>query len=414
MKINNLLNRNIFYLSIVQGSNFLLPLITFPYLVRVLGPHNFGLLGFCQATMQYLVLLTDYGFNWTGTRLVATNKNNANKIDSIFWSILYAKIAFSIIALLILIVLCVFIEKYNSLWLIMLSLFPMVIGSIIYPIWFFQGLEKMRLVTICTVTSRLLIIPFIFVYVREPSDILNAALIQSLVYLVAGIMALIIIKRKGLVNEHCFNVNEIIKCITDSWYIFISTSAISLYTTSTAIILGFVSGPAAVGYFNAANTIRSAAQNLLTPITQALYPHISGLIVSDYKSALTIIRKSLRIVGFISFVGGVLLFCFSPQIVEIGIGKSYVESIDVLRIMAFVPFIVMLSNIFGVQTMLPLNYKKQFSMILIIGAVFNLCLIFPLTILYSQNGAALSLLSTEILVTVLMYIFIKRKRIGIF
>lgn len=364
--------------------------------------------------MQYLVLLTDYGFNWTGTRLVATNKNNTNKIDSIFWSILYAKIAFSIIALLILIALCIFVEKYNSLWLIMLSLFPMVIGSIIYPIWFFQGLEKMRLVTICTVASRLLIIPFIFVYVREPSDILNAALIQSLVYLVAGIMALIIIKRKGLVNEHCFNVSEIIKCITDSWYIFISTSAISLYTTSTAIILGFVSGPAAVGYFNAANTIRSAAQNLLTPITQALYPHISGLIVSDYKSALTIIRKSLRIVGFISFVGGVLLFCFSPQIVEIGIGKNYVESIDVLRIMAFVPFIVMLSNIFGVQTMLPLNYKKQFSMILIIGAVFNLCLIIPLTILYSQNGAALSLLSTEILVTVLMYIFIKRKRIEIF
>ncbi len=414
LKINNLLNRNIIYLSLVQGSNFLLPLITFPYLVRVLGPHNFGVLGFCQATMQYLVLLTDYGFNWTGTQLIARNKNDSRKVDSIFWSIIYAKILFAMISFIIFIALCVFIDKYRALWLIMVFLFPMVIGSIIYPIWFFQGLEKMRMVTICTVASRFITIPFVFIYVNDANDVVNAALIQSSAYLVAGFFALSIIKKKKLVISHRFDIIDIIKCIKDSWHIFISTSAISLYTTSIAIILGFISGPIAVGYFNAANTIRSAAQNMLSPITQALYPHVNSLIVSDYRAALTLINKSLKIVGAISFLGSCLLFILAPEVIEIGIGKNYQESVDVLRIMAFVPCIVMLSNIFGVQTMLPLGYKKQFSKILVIGAILNLSIIFPLIIMFSQNGAALSLLITEIVVTILMFLFVKRKRIQIF
>lgn len=101
---------------------------------------------------------------------------------------------------------------------------------------------------------------------------------------------------------------------------FISTSAISLYTTSTTVILGFVAGPLAVGYFNVANTIRNAAQGLLTPFTQSIYPRINAVFDSDYLQAIKIIKKSLRYVGGLAFLGSVFLYLLAPFIIKIGVG----------------------------------------------------------------------------------------------
>lgn len=414
VKLNSTLNKNIFYLALVQGSSYVLPLITFPYLVRVLGPEYFGLLAFCQASMQYLVLLTDYGFNWTATQQVAKNKNNKSELTCIFWSVLFAKTILGIVAFIILAIVCMFVPQYANVWYILLALSPLVIGNIVYPIWFFQGIEKMKWITLCTISSRCIIIPLTFLLVHSKEDVWLAALIQGSVNLLAGIIGLALIIRQGWISGFHFNYFRVKKSLVDGWHVFVSTSAISLYTTSTTVILGFAAGPVAVGYFNVANTIRNAAQSLLNPITQAIYPRINSLFDSDYPQALLLIKKSIRFVGGIALVGSLSLLVLAPWVIKISVGIDYKEAIPVLRWMAFLPLIIVLSNIFGVQTMLTHNYKKQFSIILICSGLINLLIVFPLIFLYSQVGAAISLLITELLVTLLMYLFLRSKHINLF
>ncbi|TBM13613.1 flippase [Hafnia alvei] len=414
MKVNTSLNRNIFYLALVQGSSFILPLLTFPYLVRVLGPESFGVLGFCQASMQYLVLLTEYGFNWTATQQVAINNKNKSELTKIFWSVIFSKLVLACIAFSILIIACYFIPKYQQLWFVLLSLSPMVIGNIIYPIWFFQGMEKMKWISLCSISARFLLVPLTFVFVHGSNDLWIAALIQGGTNFVAGLIGFALIFKNRWVGVPILSFSRIKKSLSDGWHIFVSTSAISMYTTSTTVILGFLAGPIAVGYFNAANTIRNATQSLLNPISQALYPRVNTMFSNDYAKAMRLIKSALRYFSGISLISSIFLFLLAPWIIKYGVGEKYEASISVLRWMAFLPFVISLSNIFGVQTMLAHNYKKEFSHILIMCGICNLIFIFPLIYLFKQDGAAISVLLTEIGVASMMYLFLRKKRIYLF
>lgn len=411
MKKNTTLSSNIIYLGIVQGSNYILPLLTFPYLVRILGPVNFGILGFCQATIQYLILLIDYGFNWTATQSVARDKDNSDKVQEIFWCVMWSKSLLLMIALCILLGLCYFIPQYQKLFLILLAFIPGMVGNVIYPVWLFQGMEKMKWLTIASIISRTLVVPLTFIYVNDSSDIFLAALIQSCVNFFAGLIALSIILKEGWITGISFKPRLILKCLSDGWHVFLSTSAISLYSTGLIVILGFISGPIAVGYFNAANTIRNAAQGLLSPITQAIYPRINNLLIADRKSGILLIKKSLKYLSYLSLFFSGLLLIGSHPLVDIGIGKGYETSVYILMILSPLPFIVSLSNIYGIQIMLTHNYKKQFTLILFSGGITCICLIVPLTLLWGAIGAALVLLITELFVTIRMYKFVKNNKI---
>ena len=140
-----------------------------------------------------------------------------------------------------------------------------------------------------------------FVYVNSPDDIWIAALAQGATNLIAGLIGCLMIYSHGWVGKLTFSIKEIKECLYNGWHVFASTSAISLYTTSTVVILGFLSGTTAVGYFNAANTIRNAVQGLLNPITQAIYPRINYLYDNDYPKCISLIRKSLNGIGCLSF-----------------------------------------------------------------------------------------------------------------
>ncbi|MGM5532037.1 flippase [Mixta calida] len=411
MNINTTLNKNIFYLALVQGSAYILPLLTFPYLVRVLGPTNFGILGFCQATMQYLVILTDYGFNLTATQEVARKRENKDKLTVLFWNVIWSKCFLAFMAFFALFLMCLWIPKYQNNWYVLLAFTPMVLGNVIYPIWFFQGMEKMKWITVCTICARLILIPWVFVYVNSPDDIWIAALAQGATNLIAGLIGCLMIYSHGWVGKLTFSIKEIKECLYNGWHVFASTSAISLYTTSTVVILGFLSGTTAVGYFNAANTIRNAVQGLLNPITQAIYPRINYLYDNDYPKCISLIRKSLNGIGCLSFLTSLFLFVFSPIIIKYGVGENYSNAATVLRILSFLPFIVSLSNIFGVQTMLTHGLKKQFSRILIFAGVGNLLVIFPLITFFKEDGAALSMLFTEAMVTAAMFFYLQKNRI---
>ena len=187
------ISANFMYLSILQGMNLLLPLITFPYLVRVLGIEKFGLIMFAQAFIVYFSMLADYGFNLSGIREVSSNRNNKNKLIKIFSSIMLARFILVFFGLVLLSILVFSFEKFSQNWELYYLTFGIVIGTALFPTWFFQGMEKMKYITVLTVIAKLIFTLSIFLFVTTEKDFIYVPLINSLGFIFVGIISLFII-----------------------------------------------------------------------------------------------------------------------------------------------------------------------------------------------------------------------------
>lgn len=406
--------KNITALFGIQGMNYVIPLITLPYLVRVLDPIGYGSLGFSLAIVQYCCILTDYGFNLSATQQVAVHRDDKQKVSEIFWSVIVCKVLMATISLLLMVLTIEFVPKLKEVSDIIYASLLMVLGNLIFPTWLFQGMEKMGTIAVANIISRLFAIPLIFFFVLKPEDAYIAALITSFTTIIAGLISLYLILRNHWIVWFKPSFLDLKKMMSDGWHVFISTAAVSLYTSSTTVILGFISGPVAVGYFVAADKLRQAAQGLITPVAQSFYPRINSTMVKSKAEGFTLIRTLLKWQGGGAFLISLAIFIFAPIIIDLAYGDTYKPAIRVLYLMAWLPFIVSISNVFGIQTLLVLGFKSIFSRILIAAGFINLLLIFPLTFLYSETGAAYSVLITEIAVTLMMFVVIIKKKLSVF
>lgn len=405
------LSENFFSLAILQALNYILPLITLPYLVRVLGPEKYGLISFAQAFISYFVILTDYGFNLSATREISIHRDNKEKVSEIFSSVMTVKIFLGMLSFLILGLTLLFVPKFGQDWLIYVFTFGMVLGNIFFPVWFFQGMEKMKWITILNIVSRLIFTVCIFIFIHQASDYPYVALINSLGYLVVGIISLVVVFKNFGVKFVLPTVKNLKYQLKEGWHVFISTVATSLYTTSNAFILGLFTNNTIVGYYSGAEKIIRAVQALLNPISQTLFPYINKLVTESKKKALNFIKKLVILVGAGGFIVSLLIFLLAGPIVNIILGQQYQQSIIVLQILSFLPFIIGLSNIFGIQTMLTFNLKEAFSKILISAGLLNVALALILAHLWQHVGVAIAAVITEIFVTTSMFFYLRRKKL---
>ena len=286
-----------------------------------------------------------------------------------------------------------------------------VIGNVIFPVWFFQGVQQMRYITIVNIIARLFSIAGIFYFIKEPQDYLLAALFQAIVPLIAGICSWIILI-KNFPEVLCLpKLRDIKNTLKDGWSIFISTVAINLYTASNIVFLGIFTNPVMVGYFSGAQKIIDNVKQLLGPISQAIYPHISKLVKESPQNVKPFLRKVILVLGGGNLLLSIFIFIFAEFIVDILLGSGYEESVILLRIMSFLPFIIALSNVFGIQIMLPFGMQSTFSKILICAAVLNTCMVIPLILLYQDIGVSVSIVITECFVTAVMFYVLKKNKI---
>ncbi len=410
---DKVLLQNFTSLSILQIVNYLFPLITFPYLVRVLGPERFGLISFASAFVGYFGIITDYGFNLSATREISINRKDSRKISEIYSTVVFIKSAIFIISFLLFVVIIFYIPKFQDDSIVYLVSFGSVLGSTLFPIWLFQGLERMKYITILNVISRFILTIFIFALITKESDFILYIGLVSISSVLVGIVSLFIVSISFKVKFILPGKNAIKYQLIEGWYIFISSVSISLYTISNTFILGLFTNNNVVGYFSAADKIRIAVQRLFGTVSQTVYPHISLLYKQSVSSGLEFARKLVYFTGSISFLFSLVLFLFAPQIIKIILGDKYLHSILVLRIIAFLPFIITLSNIVGIQTMLNLDMKKAFTQIIVLAGIINLILAFTLVPFFDEVGTSISVMTTEILVTAGLVYYLSKKKISI-
>lgn len=410
---NKVLVKNFTSLSLLQLANYIFPVITLPYLVRVLGPEKYGLINFAAAFSAYFVIITDYGFNLSATQEISVNRNDKEKVSEIFSSVLTIKIILFFLSSGIFFLIVNMFELFSNDAGLYSIMFIGVVGIVLFPLWVYQGVEQMKYILIINVAIRSVTIVSIFLLVKVENDYLLLAVIYTITQVMTGITGLFFAIRKFDLRYLFPSKVQLLEQLKKGWNLFLSSIWINLYTTSNVFILGLFAPNSVVGYYSAADKVRIAFQGILSSMSQSVFPYVNKLLAESYQKFISFNRKLLKISFMIGIIISSSLFLFAEPIVKIVLGNEYSPSVIVLRIIAWLPLIIFLSNVFGIQTMLPLNYQKKFSQILFLAALINLMISFSIVPSYFEIGTAVSMLVTEIFVTLSFYIFIRMKRIPV-
>lgn len=406
---HKILIKNFSSLTILQISNYLFPLITFPYLVRVLGPEKFGLINFAAAFVAYFTVLTDYGFNLSATREISIHRKDIEKVSSLFSNVMTTKLILFIAGAIVFLPLLFLIPKFSADYPIYLGTYLFVFGSVLFPVWFFQGMEQMKYITIINIGVKALWLVSIFVFIKSSADVLTLVFLNSGSLIIIGVISLIVIKKKFNVFFKRPLAKEIKRQLSEGWYYFVSTASITLYTNSNIFILGLFTNNEVVGYFAAADKLRMAIQGLFGNAAQTVFPHLSLMFKESKIKAVRFVKKYLRLSLLAAAIVTLMVFIFSREIVIVILGQNYLSSLPVFRVILFLPIIILISNIYGIQVMLNLGYKKEFFKVIFYAGIGNLVLSFVLVPKFYAIGTAFAVTITEIIVSLGMWGFTHRK-----
>lgn len=400
--MNKNMVKNILSLFMIQGAGYILPLVTLPYLVRVLGPSQYGILGFSFAFVQYFTLIVQYGFDLSATNKIAIHKEDKTLVSQVFWGVLFCKTVLVVVSAIAMFIIVQFVPSVKEYATVIVVSYTSVIGAAYLPGWLFQGKEKMGWMAISNIVAKVVTLPLIFICVKSPADTWIVALVTGMGFILGSLFSFYMIYREKWIEWSLPSYAQIKEQIQDGRYIFLSNIAGSVYVNSIPVFLGFAAGPVTVGIYVAADKIRMAIQGLMGPVTQVFYPRISSVMAANREQGFKMIRKLLYGQNAIVLLISLLLMGFAHQIITAFYGETYLASVPVLMILAPMVFFISVSTVLGVQGMLIIGMKKEFSQILWFGAVLNTVVIFPLIWLMGANGAAISVLTTEAIVALLI------------
>ena len=402
---------NFLSLSTLQIANYILPLITLPYLVRVLGVEYFGLLAFATATVAYFGIIVDYGFNLTATREISIHRDDKAKVTEIYSAVMMIKGVLIIVSFVLLTIVIFSFDKFAQDATLYYLTFLFVIGQALYPIWFFQGMERMKYITYLNILSKTIFTILIFVFVHEKSDYLWVPVLTALGALIAGIWAIALIKKQFDITFQLQSFETIKFYLADGWHVFISNLAISLYTTSTTFILGIFTNNTIVGYFAAAEQVHVIISKLRDPVVNTFFPFINKKAKYTQVGALKTSFTLAKYMFYLYLFFGVIVFFFAKEIILLLFGEEYLPSLLILQIISFLPLLSTMSNIYGTQILLTFGYKKLFLKIYLFSMFFNLALALYLVPIFQQIGSAITIVVVEFIVTIsMLYFALKLKK----
>lgn len=400
---------NFVSLAILQGANYILPLITFPYLVRVLGVEKFGLLAFATATVTYFQILTDYGFNLSATRDISIHRENKEKVQEIFSSVMVIKFGLLILSFILLIILVFSFDKFRKDWEVFVLSFGMVVGQVLFPVWFFQGMEKMKYITILNIFAKLLFTVAIFVFVKEQADYWKVPLLNSLGFILAGVLALWIIFRDFGIRFKKVKLNIIKYELRQNFPLFLSIASIPLFNEANIVILGIFTDNTTVGIYSIASKVIGILITLQVPVVNSIFPWVSVEVKRNIKNALDKLMKMRNIGVLIYFVILTIIGLSSNWLIPFIFGNEVTRSIPPIIIMLYVPLLVYIANIYGNQILINLGKNNLFSLALIFTGFLNLLLIIPFVIYLKENGASISRFLSELFLMLILYYFANKE-----
>lgn len=393
---------NFGYLSLLQVAGYVFPLISMPYLARVIGADGFGKIAFASAIVVWIQTISDWGFNLTATRDVAQNRDNKELVSRIFSNVLWARSVLTLLSGIILLLVVLLVPYLRENADIIFVTFLLVPGYILFPEWFFQAIEKMKYTTFFNLFLKLVFTVAVFVFIHKREDYLIQPLLTTIGYLLCGFGALYLIFKKWGYTLCKPQWSEIFKTIRNSTDVFINNLMPNLYNSFSVMLLGFFGGSTANGIYDGGNRFPVIFYQFQSVLSRAFYPFLSRR--PDKHS----FYAKLNIVS--ALIGAVFLILLSPLVIKIMLGDEFEKSVVVMQILSFSVVFLAMDYTYGTNFLIINHKEKSLRNLTFVSSIVGMSVAIPLVYYFSYIGAAITVLLCRGMLGVGSYILAQKYR----
>lgn len=410
--LKNRLVKNIFSLGIVQIANYAIPLIAIPIVSRIIGPEKFGVINFVTAFVAYFTLLIGYGFNLTATRRLAADPGNEEKRNQVFNEVLVTQGILFGISIVVFLICLYFIPQLRNEWIVSLFSFMVCFSTFLTQDWLFQAMQDLSKVALLNITSKTIFILLIIFVVRHQSDYIWYAFALSISQVFVSVLSFVWSIRRYNLKFQRIKLRACFSLLYDEKMYFFSVVVINLYTTTNIVLLGFLTDASQVGYYTAGQKISAIIIAILNlPIRQALFPYMSKSFAVDREKSFDIAQRFSAIVFWLCFLVGLFTILLSKYIIIYLYGDRFMPAVIILQILAFIPVIISINNIWGISLMMNLNLDKVYFKITLISAIASIILNLILVHYIGYVGSAISWLVTEFLTVLSIFYYLTKEKV---
>lgn len=393
--------QNFVSLSSLNLLSFIFPLILIPYLTRNIGVELYGQYVFSFSIFQYCLLLINFGFDYSATKLISINREDKSMVSDILTNITLIRIILAIFASVLLILAFVIFPSLSNNKLLYLLGFGILWGQAITPFWLFQGLEKMGYITIINLLTRTISTSFIILFIQNPTDFYLINLFHSIGFLISGFACLFLINSYLKIKFSKPSLSKMKFYWLDSWHIFLSTVSMSFYREANIIILGLTTNYAVVGQYGAIEKVIKAMQSLMEPLSKALFPFF-GRKLNSTEGIDSGFGKFGKVYGVLLLVLTCILYFIGPYLLIWYLGKSFLSVIIVFQALLPVIFFGGLNYYLGIIGLINLGFNKYFLKIVFLSGIFSVTMCYFLSQFLGAIGAAIAMTSSEFLLLILI------------
>ena len=405
--------KHLWHLLFLKGLSRLIPLITIPWLVRTIGLEKLGVIKWVEAIADYLLVFMGYGFRYTATQQIASYQPDKQLVGQLLGAVYTIKAVAIILAGGMLLLLMHIMPQLQALSAYLLTYYAVIVISMLFPCFVFQGLDQMHWMTWINLLAKLVFLASIMLWVRTPADALLYHLCLALSYLLRLGIAFVWLYYGWHIRIGKPTWSMIVQQLQQGLPIFLAQLATNSYGRLPAIFLGFFVGPLSVATHVLGTKVVYTLTSMIDPFNQALYPIASKKLSAN-------IQSGIRFVGRVAWIGlavlailGMVSWYFADAIVQLLANQAMPEAVQVLKLYAWLPCMVLITHLMGVAILLPLNAGYQYTLTMLLAGMFCMVLHFLLVPLLQIPGAVWSVWLTETLATALL-LFFAYKRIKFF
>lgn len=398
---------NLASVGLIQGMGYVLPLITLPYLLNVLGAEHFGLLSISQAITSFFVVLIDFGFNLIGTREAAIKRTEIGELNRLFSNILLSKVILWFIGLLIFGMVVLVIPEYRAHLTLFTLSFGITIGTVLLPVWLFQGLEKFRVLHTINTSYRLVYTVFIFAFIHSKEDINYVAALNSSTAIIGGLVG-ILWCRKYNIQFRMSSWKEVKSTLSDNQSIFFSSFGVNAVSYAPLILLGNFASPLITGYYAFIDKILLFFNLVIRMLGSITFPILSRGFHNNKLATIQLLKKIGGFGGLIFFFSGIALLIFASPLADFIKKEHQPELENMIRWIAMIPLVYLFRNL-SELTLLALYLNKNYSQVILSTAAIHIIFLWILTANLGYKGTIISVYLVEILVVVLSLRIIQNK-----
>ena len=400
------LKKNIIYSSVLTTSNYIFPLIVYPYVSRVLGVSNIGICNFIDGIIHYFILFSMMGVTIMGTREIAASRNNSDLLERRYSSILALNGITTFIAVMGLLIATVLVPELWENRKMMLYGGVKLLSSYLLIEWFYKGIEEFRYITVRTIFVKLLYVISVFIFVRQSDDYSIYYLLTCLMVTGNAVINFIHAHKYVKFRFYLISIKDYLKpFFTLGSYMLIT----SMCTTFNVVYLGFLTNDTQVGYYTTATKLYTILLALFTGVTSVILPRMSSLLAENRMNEyVSLLKKSTSVLFSFSIPAIIFVIIFAQQIVLTLSGPGYEGAIMPMRIVIPLMLIIGYEQIIVIQGLMPLRKDKEVMINSTVGACVSVILNYLLVSRLQSIGSAIVWVCSEFVILILSQIVLTR------